>query len=254
MRRFVTLFLLLGSALLAIEPKRTLAQGGSVAEQYLFAEANAERSQRGLPLLRWDGALYQAAGRHCVEMARRESISHQYPGEPDLAERGKAAGARFSRIAENVAEAGTAVIIHDAWMNSPGHRANLLDPNVNAIGISVIRRNRQLYAVQDFEKVVTELSLDQQEAQVANLIAAATPLQVSPSPEARRTCSMESGYAGPRQPWFVMRYTAGTLDALPEQLKTKLNSGRFHEAAVGACQVSETQAFSSYGIAVLLYP
>ena len=233
---------------------RAFAQAGSVAEQYLFAQANAERAQRGLQPLHWDNALYQAAQRHCAEMARRESISHQYTGEPDLAERGNLAGAHFSHIAENVAEAGTAVRIHDAWMNSPGHRENLLDAVVDSVGISVMRRNGQLYAVQDFGRTVTVLTFDAQEEQVANLVASASLVQVGSSAEARRTCSMETGYAGQRQPWFVIRYTAGTLDKLPDQLVVKLNSGKFKQAAVGACSTRDKQPFSSYSIAVLLYP
>src|SRR5947208_7586092 len=75
------------------------AQRPSVAEQYLFQAANAERAQRGLQPLRWEPALYRAAYGHAQQMAGRGSISHQYAGEPELAERGKMAGARFSRIA-----------------------------------------------------------------------------------------------------------------------------------------------------------
>src|ERR1700761_2426580 len=87
---------------------------GSVAEQYLFNAANAERAQRGLPLLLWNDALYRAARGHAREMASRASISPQYPGELELAARGRQAGFRFSSIAENVAQSSTAVRIHDA--------------------------------------------------------------------------------------------------------------------------------------------
>ena len=136
-------------------------QSRSVSEQYLFSAANAERVQRGLPELRWDDALYRAAERHAQEMAaRREYFASVCRESRSLAMRGKAAGAKFSVMAENVAEASTAVVIHDAWMNSPGHRANLLDPQVNAVGISVVRRDGQLYAVQDFERTVVALSFD----------------------------------------------------------------------------------------------
>ena len=239
----------------AFVPAALRAQAGSVAEQYLFSQANAERAQRGLQPLHWDNALYQAAQRHCAEMARRESISHQYGGEPGLAERGNVAGAHFSHIAENVAEADTAVRIHDAWMKSPGHRENLLDPVVDSVGISVMQRNGQLYAVQDFGHTVTALTLDAQEEQVANLIASASSsIQVASSVEARRTCSMPTGFAGQRRPWFIMRYTSGTLDSLPEDLVTKLNSGQYSQAAVGACAARDKQPFSSYSIAILLYP
>jgi hypothetical protein len=65
---------------------------------------------------------------------------------------------------------------------------------------------------------------------------------------------MESGYSGSREPWFVMRYTAGDLTQLPDQLKAKMNNGKYHEAVVGACNAHNTDAFTAYNIAVLLYP
>jgi hypothetical protein len=230
-------------------------QNASVAEQYLFQAANAERVQRGLPELRWDSALYRAARNHAQQMASRASISHQYPGEPELAERGKAAGAKFSVIAENVAEAPTAVRIHDAWMNSPGHRENLLDPRVDSVGISVLRRDGQLYAVQDFERTVAALSLDAQEQTVAQMVAAVGSIAILPTTEdARRTCELSTGWAGSRQPWFVMRYTSGDLSRIPDTLKSKIATGKFRQAAVGACAPAGDQPFSSYSIAVLLYP
>jgi hypothetical protein len=227
---------------------------GSIAEQYLFSAANAERAQRGLKSLRWNASLYRAAQGHCQEMASRASISHQYPGEAELAERGRRAGVRFSAIAENVAEASTAVRIHDAWMNSPGHRANLLDAKMDSVGISVLRRDGQLYAVEDFGRIVAVLTLDEQESQVSSLISATAPIEILPTiDEARQTCSMETGYAGSRRPLFVMRYTAGDLTKLPDSLKTQLASGKLHQAAVGACASRDHQAFTSFSIAVLLY-
>jgi hypothetical protein len=226
-----------------------------VAEQYLFAAANAERTQRGLRPLHWDNALYHGADGHAHEMAARASISHQYPGEPELAARGRQAGAHFSVISENVAEASSAVQIHDAWMNSAGHRANLLDPRVDSIGIRVISRAGQLYAVEDFDRSFMHLSLGDQETAVGELLQSTSSVTVlRPSEDARRTCTMETGYAGRRQPWFVMRYTAVELTRLPDTLKQKLASGKYHEAAVGACTAGATNNFSAYSIAVMLYP
>jgi hypothetical protein len=226
----------------------------SVAEQYLFAAVNAERTQRGLPALRWDDALYEAARPHAAAMAARSTISHQFPGEPDLASRGRSAGVRFSRIAENVAEAATAVEIHTAWMNSPGHRANILDEKLNAVGIRVVRRDGQLYAVQDFSRTVDTLTIEEQERTVASLVQAEAEIPVrTASEEARRTCEMPSGYAG-RQPGFVMRFTASELNGLPQPLRSRLASGRYREAAVGACPLRDEDKFTAFSIAVLLYP
>ncbi|HZQ43218.1 MAG TPA: CAP domain-containing protein [Acidobacteriaceae bacterium] len=228
---------------------------GTVAEQYLFSAANAEREQRGLPPLKWDETLHHAAQRHAGEMAARESISHQYPGEPDLAGRGREAGAKFSVIAENVAEAWSAPEIHDAWMHSPDHRANLLDPRVNSVGISVMRRGSQLYAVEDFDRAVESLSFEAQENAIAALLRTESRLYLlSDVEDARRTCEMETGYAGARRPWFIMRFTTASLDRLPEVLRERLATGKYHSAVVGACDARGTGAFTPYAIAVMLFP
>lgn len=251
--RFLAAMLLLGCC--AVPGAAAQASTRSVAEQYLFQAANAERAQRGLPALRWDGALYRAATNHAIEMARRQSISHQYPGEAELSARCQQAGAHFSVVAENVAEAPTAVRVHQAWMNSPGHRENLLDPRVDAVAISVIRLGNQLYAVQDFERAVTELSYTDQENAVAALVYAAGPMELVPdSTDARRTCELGSGYAGLRQPAYVVRYTSADLGRLPDDLRARLASGRYRQAAIGACALPNEQAFTAYSIAVLLFP
>jgi Cysteine-rich secretory protein family len=228
--------------------------GPTVAEQYLLSAANAERVQRGLQPLRWDGALYQAASYHAQQMAGRETISHQYDGEPELTARGQEAGARFSVIAENVAEAPNAILIQEAWMNSPKHRENLLDPRVDSIGIRVVGREGRLYAVEDFDRSVMQLSLEQQENTVGQLLQSVADMQILPgSGDARNTCAMNSGYAGDRRPWFVMRYTAFDLDKIPEMLQQKLASGKYRAAEVGACSTDGAHNFSVYSIAVMLY-
>ena len=241
-------------ALLTAGPAAAAQRPASVAEQYLFNAANAERRQRGLAPLRWDAALHYAATLHAREMADRESISHQYAGEADLADRAQMAGAHFSVVAENVAEAPSAVIVHDAWMRSPHHRENLLDPRVDRIGIGVLVRDGEIYAVEDFDRGVASLSYEEQESAVADLLSATGMYVQIADDAARRTCAMSTGYAGPRRPWFVMRFSAGDLNALPDQLRSRLATGRFRSATVGACSTHESEPFTSYNIAVLLFP
>lgn len=247
----------LGAVARASAP-RVVGSPGSVAEQYLFAAANAERTQRGLPALRWDDALYRAAGAHAQEMAARASISHQYPGEPELSARGRQAGARFSLIAENVAESPDAVTMHTAWMNSKGHRENLLDARVDAVGIRVVSRGGELYAVEDFARSVTDLSLEEQESAVEaalGTVLVGSPVTIlPPSDESRKTCAMDTGYAGSWRPTFVMRYTTADLGKLPETLRAQLESRHYGQATVGACALTGAQDFSSYRIAVMLFP
>ncbi|MFP5267602.1 MAG: CAP domain-containing protein [Acidobacteriota bacterium] len=232
-----------------------IRQNLSVAEQYLFSAANAERARYGVQPLRWSPGLYRAASRHAWLMAERGAISHQFPGEPDLKERGAAEGLRFSEIAENVAEAPTAVLIQQAWLHSPEHRRNMLDPAVDSVAIRVVQgEGGELFAVEDFDRTVSDLSLAQQEQQVGRLLDSVSSIQVLPgAEEARKTCRMDSGYAGPRHPLFVMRFTAVKLDRLPSQLRQRLATGRYRQAEVGACPVGPSEGFSMYSIAVLLY-
>jgi uncharacterized protein YkwD len=226
----------------------------TVAEQYLFAAANQARVSQGLSPLRLDPVLTEASAQHAREMASHATISHQFEGEPELTTRGANAGAHFSVISENVGEAPTSVIIHDLWMQSPGHRANLLDPSVDSIGIAIVTRDNQLYAVEDFASTVKTLTLNQQERAVAGVIAQSGMQVAETNDDARQTCTMSTGYAGSRQPWFIMRYTASSLNTIPSQLKSRLTSGRYHQAVVGACPPTRKSSFTAYNIAVLLYP
>ena len=247
----------------SIKAEQPLSSVASIAEQYLLSAANHERMSRGLQPLRRDPVLAQAAAFHARQMADHSNISHGFPGEPDLAARAATAGVRFSLISENVAEAPDSIQIHSMWMESEGHRENLLDPNVNVAGISVIVRDEQLYAVEDFASTVESLTIDQQESTVSTLVAStgiavanrfAAELAESAIQSARETCIKGTGYAGSRKPWFIMRYTASKLTELPSPLQSRLGSGKYHEAAVGACSSTRTGPFTSYNIAVLLYP
>lgn len=120
------------------------------AEWKLFNSVNEERKATGLAPLRWDEHLATAARRHAAEMAKRNAISHEFPGEASLPIRITRAGVHFSAIAENVAEAPGVSRIHELWMHSPGHRANILDKQMDALGVAVIERNHQYFAVEDF--------------------------------------------------------------------------------------------------------
>jgi uncharacterized protein YkwD len=230
----------------------------TVAEQYLLSAANQERAARNLPLLHRDAQLARAAAQHAQAMAAHGSISHQFAGEPALARRAAGMGVAFSLISENVAEAPSAVQIHEMWMHSEGHRANLLDPAIDAAGIRVVARNGELYAVEDFARTVPSVSLDEQEFAIRALIAQLGQIALANTPDAtsaaRQTCSMASGYASASKPSFVMRFTSDSLTQLPGELKTRLASGRYRQAAVGACAANSTGPFTSYSIAVLLYP
>ena len=252
------LALLLLTPPLALAVTRGVVSTPNVAEQLLLSEANKDRAVHNLGALKRDSMLSQAALFHAFQMADHADISHGFPGEPDLSQRGASAGVHFSLITENVAEAQDPTVIHDLWMHSSGHRANLLDPSVNVVGIAVVTRSGEVFAVEDFASTVDILSFEEQELAVATLLNT-SGLAIGNADEqsvanARQTCAMSTGYVGLRQPWYIMRYTAAHLDQLPSQIKTRLVSGKYRQAVVGACPAADAGAFSSYSIAILLYP
>jgi uncharacterized protein YkwD len=123
------------------------------AERALFGSLNHARRAQGLPALRWNAALASAAQRHSEEMARHDSVSHTLPGEPSLASRATTAGARFSWISENIVQSTSAAGAHEQFMQSPNHRANILDGDMDSVGIGVSEHHGQLFVVEDFAKI-----------------------------------------------------------------------------------------------------
>ncbi len=219
--------------------------------------ANQARTVAGAAPLRWDAALAVAARQHCLRMAAEGPISHRYGGEPDVSERAAQAGARFSLIEENVAIGPGPAAIHNEWMHSAGHRANLLNPDVDRVGVAVVAGRDGLYAVADYDRAVPLLTRAQVEATVAALVRVSGVGVLRDPTVARAACAMDQGL--PRsnsgaQPRFVMRWQGAELTRLPKALANKLASGEYRRAAVGSCPAQDEEgAFTAYRIAVLLY-
>ena len=226
-------------------------QDGS-PESMLLDAANHSRAAAGLPPLQWDAALAAAARQHAQRMAQHNTISHQFPGELPLQQRAMQTGARFSLIAENVAEGPTVLGLHSQWMNSPPHRANLLDRELNAVGIAVVQSGGQLFAAEDFSAAVAFLGLDAQELQVSSQLAARGVRLLNATDDARKTCEMDRGWAGQR-PVSVVRYEASDLSHLPADVEQRVQGGKYRGAAVGACDAGGAGGFTRYRIAILLY-
>jgi hypothetical protein len=252
--RFSSRFAAIGIAILSLSLPSNSAQGNHDGpEQILFQSANRERAARALPPLKWNAALAGAAGQHAVLLARQNALSHQLPGEPGLADRVARVGARFSTIAENVAEGPSAESIHEQWMKSPPHRGNLLDPQLDSVGIAVAERQGALFAVEDFVQSVAGFSLREQEELVEAQLHSRGLQILSYIDDARRTCVLDNGYAGSHGPSSVVHYATADLQNLPDMLGQKIQSGRYHAAAVGACRPDSKSGFSKYRIAVMLY-
>jgi len=137
---------------LAAFPAAQGQTGGSAAEQELFVSVNQARRAQGLPALRWNEALAMAARRHAGLMAQHGAAEHGFPGEPALAARVAQAGARFVWLSENVVQGSRVETIQAEFLRSPNHRANMLDAEMDSIGVGVVERGGQLFAVEDFSK------------------------------------------------------------------------------------------------------
>jgi len=237
--------------------QREAGQMMPAAAEQLFAMANEARAESGVGKLKWDQALAEAAREHCQRMAGEGPISHRYSGELDVSERAGHAGAHFSMVEENVALGPTVTSLHVGWMHSPGHRTNLLNPEVDHVGIAVVAARGELYAVADYARNVPQLSNSQVEARVAELIRpSGVKILADPAP-AREACALEQGLptstsGHPVQ--YVMRWQGADLNRLPQRLVDRLASGQYHQAAIGSCQAQiEEGTFTGYRLAVLLY-
>jgi len=105
--------------------------------QSIFEQTNQIRAGKGLKTLARDPHLDAVAQAHAIDMATQGYFDHHSPQGMDVFDRMESAGCpRWWTGGENIA-AGyqTAAIAEEAWMNSPGHRRNILDGNYENIGI-----------------------------------------------------------------------------------------------------------------------
>jgi uncharacterized protein YkwD len=97
---------------------------------------NRERVRAGLPPLAVDPLLATAAQAYSADMAARAFYSHTSPEGTQPWDRAAAAGAVRRSVGENIAcGQRSAAEVVDGWMNSPGHRANILRPGFTHIGV-----------------------------------------------------------------------------------------------------------------------
>jgi uncharacterized protein YkwD len=229
-----------------------MSQTEQQAAQQLVQAANQDRAAENLQPLRRDDALDKAAWQHAQRMVASGSLTHQVAGEPNLGVRIQQAGAHCSTVAENVAQAPTAAQMNDEWMRSASHRANLLDPKVNSIGVAVIKQHGELYAVQDFAREMTALTPPEQERQVASLLHSQGLQIAGDGAAARAACSGSSSRTRPL-PRLVMKYSTTDLSRLPQQVQQGIDGGSFQRAVVGACGAADQNGFSAYQMVILLY-
>jgi uncharacterized protein YkwD len=115
---------------------------------------NEARVRNGLPAFRTSGKLVEAARIHAQQMASYQRIAHTIDGAqyPSMQSRLQAVDYAFAQAAENVAKNQlTPQSAVESWMNSSGHRANILDAGLTEIGAAMARSSRgEPYWIQVF--------------------------------------------------------------------------------------------------------
>lgn len=128
--------------LLALIPAAALAcrqpDGAASLAEATLAAINAERSQRGMAPLSPDPRLTAAAQTHACDSAARNQMSHRGSDGSNIGNRVERKGYRYRHIAENVA-AGyrNPASVLQGWMESSGHRRNILTRNARDAGIGL---------------------------------------------------------------------------------------------------------------------
>ncbi len=139
----------------ALRSERSLADAGpSAVEQEVTELVNMEREIENLHPLVWDDALGAAARGHSADMARLNYFSHTSLDGRLFHQRITAAGYAYSTCGENIAAGySNAQAVMNGWMNSPGHRANILGSGFCDIGVGYAYGSASTYGhywTQDF--------------------------------------------------------------------------------------------------------
>ncbi|HEY9439712.1 MAG TPA: sigma-70 family RNA polymerase sigma factor [Streptomyces sp.] len=134
----------------AAAPKPTKS-GSSSALDEVTRLVNVERAKAGCAAVRTNDELETAAGNHSADMAARNYFSHTSLDGSDPGDRITAAGYRWSTYGENIAEGQrTPAEVMDSWMNSEGHRANILNCAFKELGVGRADSPKGLVWTQDF--------------------------------------------------------------------------------------------------------
>lgn len=104
---------------------------------------NAERAKKGLMALTINWEVSRVARYKSADMANKGYFSHTSPTYGSPFNMMENFGIRFSAAGENIAYGQqTAASVMTAWMNSPGHKANILNPSYTQIGVGLAANSR----------------------------------------------------------------------------------------------------------------
>ncbi len=144
----IALLFVLSSAFVLAAPSATLAWSGgsfsSASESELVSLTNRSRANAGLKSLKVDSSLVSVARWRSKDMIERDYFSHSIPGYGKVFDKLKAIGYCYAAAGENIGYSGypddvATGKIHESFMNSSGHRANILGKGWDVIGIGAYK-------------------------------------------------------------------------------------------------------------------
>jgi len=109
-----------------------------ISEREMIDLVNKERGSRGLNALTFDPKLREVGRLHSSDMFEKGYFSHYSPEGDSVADRAERFGVDYLVIGENLAFAPSLELAHRGLMDSEGHRANILSPEFNKVGIGVM--------------------------------------------------------------------------------------------------------------------
>jgi uncharacterized protein YkwD len=149
----LTALVALSGLSLAAEPAPYRPHPWQDRAMWILIGVNHERQKAGLPALQFDYRIWSAAYAHANNMAQQNQLNHVLDGKGP-ADRISAAGYNWSYYGENIAyNYASAQATVTGWMNSPPHRANILNPNfVHGSVASAFNAQGQWYDCMDFAR------------------------------------------------------------------------------------------------------
>lgn len=234
-------------------------------ERRLLDLVNAERTKRGLRRLAWDEDLARLARLHADDMRSHRKVTHESSADgAEFSARLARSGYRASAGAENVAMDRNVERAHEGLMNSSGHRRNILDEKLTAIGIGLAPDPSEdsVYVVQDFATALAVLTDEEAARRVRNAMNGARPpgkfldedtrLSSSFTPILRGLIERDSVKvdAGVLPgPGWVVAYTIGDPSELPLEARRALKNGRGREFGLAVLfGQSRSQPFGAYWV------
>lgn len=123
----------------------------SAQEQQALTLLNNDRAKYGLPALKSNSQLTRLAENYAKDMIARGYFAHNNPEGQTPFDRMRAAGITYNTAGENLAINTSVANAETAFMNSSGHRANILNANYTEVGVGVVQNSKgQVYVVQEF--------------------------------------------------------------------------------------------------------